>query len=139
MAGAATSRLLITAVVFHLLVLAFFKSGAFLVLTLTEMKGDDANKMESLYGLGRRDPIIAAAMFVFMLALAGVPPLSGFLSKFLVIDGIVTANAASGSVSAGGAIEWLSSVHWVFWLPFDGSKQRFVTILLSEDWAGNVL
>ena len=116
MAGAATSRLLITAVAFHLLVLAFFKSGAFLVLTLTEMKGDDANKMESLYGLGRRDPIIAAAMFVFMLALAGVPPLSGFLSKFLVIDGIVTASTASGSLSAGGAIEWLSSVHWVFWL-----------------------
>ncbi len=116
MAGAATSRLLITAVAFHLLVLAFFKSGAFLVLTLTEMKGDDANKMESLYGLGRRDPIMAAAMFVFMLALAGVPPLSGFLSKFLVIDGIVTASTASGSLSAGGAIEWLSSVHWVFWL-----------------------
>jgi len=115
MADESTNQLLITAVVFHLLVLAFFKSGAFLVLTMTEIKGDSSS-MESLHGLGRRDPIIAVAMFVFMLALAGVPPLSGFLSKFLVIDGIISASTASGSMTAAGAIDWLQSVHWVFWL-----------------------
>tara|TARA_A100000164_G_scaffold64126_2_gene52820 strand:- start:3352 stop:5145 length:1794 start_codon:yes stop_codon:yes gene_type:complete len=115
LASESVNELLITAVVFHLLVLAFFKSGAFLVLTMTEIR-DDSSSMESLYGLGRRDPIIAVAMFVFMLALAGVPPLSGFLSKFLVIDGIISASTGSGSISATGAIAWLSSVHWIFWL-----------------------
>jgi NADH-quinone oxidoreductase subunit N len=115
MADESTNQILITAVIFHLLVLAFFKSGAFLVLTMTEIKGDSSS-MESLHGLGRRDPIIAVAMFVFMLALAGVPPLSGFLSKFLVIDGIISASTGSGSMTATGAIDWLQSVHWVFWL-----------------------
>jgi len=115
MTSSSTDQLLITAVVFHLLVLAFFKSGAFLVLTLTEIK-DNSSSMESLHGLGRRDPIIAVAMFVFMLSLAGVPPLSGFLSKFLVIDGIISASTGSGSITSEGVIDWLSSVHWVFWL-----------------------
>ena len=115
MASESTTQLLITAVVFHLLVLAFFKSGAFLVLTMTEINGDSSS-MESLHGLGRRDPIIAVAMFVFMLALAGVPPLSGFLSKFLVINGIIASSTGSGALSAASAIDWLSSVHWVFWL-----------------------
>ena len=115
MASESTTQVLITAVVFHLLVLAFFKSGAFLVLTMTEINGDSSS-MESLHGLGRRDPIIAVAMFVFMLALAGVPPLSGFLSKFLVINGIIATSTGSGALSAASAIDWLSSVHWVFWL-----------------------
>jgi NADH-quinone oxidoreductase subunit N len=84
-------------------------------LTLTEIK-DNSSSMESLHGLGRRDPIIAVAMFVFMLSLAGVPPLSGFLSKFLVIDGIISASTGSGSITSEGVIDWLSSVHWVFWL-----------------------
>jgi len=115
LATQSVNELLITSVIFHLLVLAFFKSGAFLVLTMTEIR-DNSSSMESLYGLGRRDPIIAVSMFVFMLALAGVPPLSGFLSKFLVIDGIISASTGSGSISAAGAIDWLNSVHWIFWL-----------------------
>ncbi|HEU5224213.1 MAG TPA: proton-conducting transporter membrane subunit, partial [Actinomycetota bacterium] len=37
-------------------------------------------------GLSRRAPVIAVAMTVFMVSLAGIPPLAGFWAKFLVFQ-----------------------------------------------------
>ena len=87
-----------------------------MVLALLETEGDVVDT-KPLAGLARRDPIIATSMFVFMLALAGVPPLSGFMSKFLLIGGVVKMSAgdAFATISAGGG--WsLSQMHWTFWL-----------------------
>ncbi|MBT4065886.1 MAG: NADH-quinone oxidoreductase subunit N [Euryarchaeota archaeon] len=101
---------IVAAVLFHLFVLVAFKLGAFLVLGLLEMEGG-ASRLSALSGLARRDPLIGTAMFVFMLSLAGVPPLAGFMSKFLVVSGIVSASIGdlSGSVS-------FSDLHWIWWL-----------------------
>ena len=107
---------LVTAIIFHLVVLVTFKLGAFLVLALLELDGG-ASRSGSLSGLAKRDPIIAVSMFVFMLALAGVPPMAGFMSKFLLIAGVVkmAAGDASVSVAAGGG--WsIADLHWVWWL-----------------------
>ena len=115
LADSDTSALIATAVVFHLCVLVLFKMGAFLVLSMLEAEGR-GHRMEDLHGLARRDPVIAASMFVFMLSLAGVPPLSGFLSKLLMINGIVNVSAGTGSASAATAISWAQGVDPVFWL-----------------------
>ena len=69
-----------------------------------------------LYGLGSRDPIIAGSMFLFVLSLAGVPPLSGFLSKLLMINGIVSTSASTGSSSTSDIATWAESVDPSFWL-----------------------
>ena len=89
-------KLVLTAIVFHLAVLVVFKFGAFLVLSLLETEGR-SHELEDLHGLARREPLIAGSMFLFMLSLAGVPPLSGFLSKFLMINGIVNISAGTGA------------------------------------------
>jgi len=115
LADSDTSALIVTAVVFHLVVLVLFKLGAFLILSMLEAEGK-GNRMEDLHGMGRRDPVIATSMFVFMLSLAGVPPLSGFLSKLLMINGIVNVSAGSGSASASTALSWAQGVDPVFWL-----------------------
>jgi NADH-quinone oxidoreductase subunit N len=94
-----------------------FKFGAFLVLSLLETE-ERGHKLEDLHGLARREPIIAGSMFLFMLSLAGVPPLSGFLSKFLMINGIVNISAGTGASDATSVLDWLSSVEPVFWLAF---------------------
>ncbi len=107
--------LIITALIFHLTILVLFKFGAFLVLTLLENEGLSHN-MDGLKGLTRRDPVIAISMFIFMLSLAGVPPLSGFLSKLLMINGIVNVSAGTGSVSSATVLTWMTSVNVVFWL-----------------------
>ncbi len=104
---------ILAAIFFHLMVLVAIKLGAFLVLGLLEMEGG-ASRLSSLAGLGRRDPLIATSMFIFMMALAGVPPLAGFMSKFLVIGGIVKMSI--GDLAASGGIESLDSLHWVWWL-----------------------
>jgi NADH-quinone oxidoreductase subunit N len=115
LADSDTSALIVTAVVFHLVVLVLFKLGAFLILSMLEAEGK-GHRMEDLHGMGRRDPVIATSMFVFMLSLAGVPPLSGFLSKLLMINGIVNVSAGSGSASASTALSWAQGVDPVFWL-----------------------
>jgi NADH-quinone oxidoreductase subunit N len=106
----------LTALMFHLMVLVAFKLGAFLVLSVLESEGG-GSRLSSLGGLAKREPFLAVAMFIFMISLAGVPPLAGFMSKLLVIMGIV--KVALGDMSealATGSELGLSDVHWVWWL-----------------------
>ena len=105
---------IVTALVFHLVVLVCFKLGAFLVLSLLESE-QGGHTLASLGGLAKREPMLAVTMFIFMMSLAGVPPLSGFMSKFLVIMGIVKA-ALIGSTVDGTIV--FSELHWVWWLAF---------------------
>ena len=109
------NAIILTAVSFHLFALVLFKLGAFLVLALLETDGK-GHEIEHLYGLGRRDPLIAGSMFLFVLSLAGVPPLSGFLSKLLMINGIVSTSASTGSSSSVDIVSWAESVDPLFWL-----------------------
>jgi NADH-quinone oxidoreductase subunit N len=110
-------KLVLTAIVFHLAVLVVFKFGAFLVLSLLETEGR-SHELEDLHGLARREPLIAGSMFLFMISLAGVPPLSGFLSKFLMINGIVNISAGTGASDVSSVMDWITSVDPVFWLAF---------------------
>jgi NADH-quinone oxidoreductase subunit N len=52
--------------------------GAFAIILLA---GRD---LETIKGLGRRAPVLGAAMVVFLLSLAGIPPLFGFFGKALL-------------------------------------------------------
>ena len=114
-AGAAAVAVM-TAVIFHLLVLVAFKLGAFLVLSILESEGD-ASRLSSLGGLAKREPLLAVSLFIFMISLAGVPPMAGFLSKLLVIMGIVrVAVGDMGAELADGGIYALGDMHWVWWL-----------------------
>ena len=51
---------------------------------------------------------------VLMLALAGVPPLSGFLSKLMMVSGIISSTV--GDVSGASLSDAMGSLSWVFWL-----------------------
>jgi NADH-quinone oxidoreductase subunit N len=64
------------------------KSGAFLVVALTTVVkiGDNLNDYKGLY---KRMPIVAFCMMVLLLALAGIPPLGGFFSKFVLFSSAV--------------------------------------------------
>jgi NADH-quinone oxidoreductase subunit N len=105
--------MLVMAVIFHLCVLVLFKMGPFMILSSIEREGS-SHRVSGLNGLASRDPLLAASMFVFMLSLAGVPPFSGFLSKLLMINGIVSVSAGTGGAST--ILSWATSVSPVFWL-----------------------
>ena len=111
--GQATSdagEWIMAALLFHLAVLVAFKLGAFMVLTLVELEGE-ITSTKDLAGLAKRDPVIATAMFIFMLSLAGVPPLAGFMSKFLLIGGIVKMSLVDAATGVS-----MGDLHWTFWL-----------------------
>jgi NADH-quinone oxidoreductase subunit N len=66
--------------------------GAFGVVAVVEdQAGDD--KLSSFAGLSRRSPVISFCMFIFMLSLAGIPPLAGFFGKFYVFAAAIKTGA----------------------------------------------
>jgi len=113
LADGPASEMIVVAVLFHLCVLVLFKMGPFMVLSAIEREGG-SHRVAGLNGLASRDPLLAASMFVFMLSLAGVPPFSGFLSKLLMLNGIVTVSAGTGG--AESLLSWATSVDPAFWL-----------------------
>ena len=68
------------AIMFYLLTYLFANLGAFAVVIGVSnlIKSDE---IEDYNGLNRRSPFLAAAMLLFLLSLAGVPPLAGFIGK----------------------------------------------------------
>ena len=75
----------LSSTMFYLLTYAVLVSGTFAVVTLVGRTGDAAHDLGSYEGLGKRRPILALILTVFLLAQAGVPLTSGFVAKFGVI------------------------------------------------------
>ncbi len=59
----------------------FMQLGAFGALTVMTGKGAEAVRLAQYAGLAERRPILAAAMSLFLLGLAGLPGTSGFISR----------------------------------------------------------
>ena len=77
------------AVLYYLFVYMFMNFGAFAVITLLAGAEGDRDSFADLEGLGRRNPVLAVAMTIFMLSLAGFPPSVGFFGKlFLFTSGV---------------------------------------------------
>jgi len=71
------------AILFYLLAYLFANIGAFaVVIAVSHAIGSD--EIEDYNGLNRRSPFLAFAMLVFLLSLAGVPPLAGFIGKLYI-------------------------------------------------------
>jgi NADH-quinone oxidoreductase subunit N len=58
--------------------------AAFAVLALIEQQGSAS--VDSFDGLFKRNPFLALAMSIALLSLAGIPPLAGFLGKYMVFS-----------------------------------------------------
>jgi NADH-quinone oxidoreductase subunit N len=70
------------ALIFYLLVYTFATFGAFAVITSWAQEDQELQDYAELEGLGYLHPRRSIALAVFMLSLAGVPPLAGFFGKF---------------------------------------------------------
>jgi NADH-quinone oxidoreductase subunit N len=79
---------------YYLTAYAFMNLGAFAVAAAISDDGEEAADLARYRGLGYRRPWLAAAMTIFLLALAGLPPTAGFLGKILILS----SSVASGYV-----------------------------------------
>src|SRR5919108_5815990 len=81
----------LAAVLYYLFVYMFMNFGAFAVVTLLARPDGDGDTFADLEGLGRRNPVLAVAMTIFMLSLAGFPPSVGFFGKLFLFTAGVSA------------------------------------------------
>jgi NADH-quinone oxidoreductase subunit N len=81
----------VRAVLFYLLAYAFMNVGAFAVAGVIERRDEYSTTLRDYAGLGQREPLLAAAMTLFMLSLTGIPPLVGFWGKLFVFRAVVEA------------------------------------------------
>jgi NADH-quinone oxidoreductase subunit N len=92
-AAAATVPAGVSASLFYLLAYAFMVMGAFMVVQYASRLGPpdpepseigERSSLDDYRGFARRHPWAGALLAVFMLALTGIPPLSGFWAKYYV-------------------------------------------------------
>jgi NADH-quinone oxidoreductase subunit N len=84
----------VSGVLFYLFVYAFMNVGAFAVVIAAGRLGGSGETLDDVAGLARRAPGLGAAMTLFLLSLAGVPPLAGFLGKLYVFSAAIQADLA---------------------------------------------
>jgi NADH-quinone oxidoreductase subunit N len=79
------------ALLYYLMVYVFMNVGAFGVLIALGRRGEPRDRLDDLAGVGFRHPLLAFCMTVFLLSLAGVPPMAGFIGKFYLFSALVDA------------------------------------------------
>ncbi len=83
------------AVVGYLLIYAAMNLGAFGVIMAVARKTRSA-EISSFKGLFQYAPGLTVAMTVFLMSLAGIPPLAGWFAKFQVLNALLSASNTSG-------------------------------------------
>jgi NADH-quinone oxidoreductase subunit N len=85
----------VEAILFYLTAYAFMTVGAFAVLAAVgrgDAEGERGYSLQEWAGLGWRRPVLGAAMTLFLLSLAGIPPTAGFLGKYVIFKAAVGAD-----------------------------------------------
>ena len=112
----------------YMLTYLVMQSGAFAIIIYLQGKGE-GERIEDFRGLGRTRPLLAFAMMVLLLSLAGVPPLLGFFSKFYLFklameQGHVTLTVIALLTSAVAAFYYLNVVALMYFKePLDGKAE----------------
>ncbi len=91
---------------FHMVNHAIYKSCLFLCGGAVEQQ-TGTSELDELGGLGRKMPVTFAACFVAALSISGLPPLNGFVSKWMVYQGIIRMGGMGGT--------WAAAL-WPLWL-----------------------
>lgn len=72
----------VSSVIYYVLTYSLTVLGAFIVVAVVAADAGQSDSMMSFAGLSQRAPVVSLCMMVFMLSLAGIPPLAGFFGKF---------------------------------------------------------
>lgn len=107
--------------------------GAFGVIAVAG-RGGNCESLDDLAGLRTRSPLLAGCLLVFILSLAGIPPLAGFFGKFFVFAAALQVNGLGGwagwlavlaiLLSAVGLYYYLIILKQAFVAPTPGDRAR---------------
>jgi len=96
----------LTGGIFHIITHAFMKGGAFLIVAAL-CRSALGESIADYKGLSKRAPWVSFAMAVLLLSLAGIPPLAGFASKFVLFSSAIDTSLTPSN-------------NWVVWLAVAG-------------------
>jgi NADH-quinone oxidoreductase subunit N len=91
----------VAAIVFYVVTYCFMNLGAFLVVMAVAERSKGDETIHAFRGLGRRAPIVAVVMAIFLFSLTGLPPMAGFVGKFYIFSALLRA---------GGTWNWVLAV-----------------------------
>lgn len=98
----AASHVGAVAMFYYLVVYAFTNLGAFGFLAVASRRVNGEN-LDDFKGLAARAPLLSLLMSIFVLSLAGIPPLGGFFGKFYLFLAVV------GRDTKGYGLLWLAA------------------------------
>jgi NADH-quinone oxidoreductase subunit N len=91
--GGGADRMAFAAAVLYILIYGVMNLGAFAVVIALAREAPGA-LVRDFAGLGRRAPLLALAMGMFLISLAGIPPFAGFWGKFFIFQAAIFADQA---------------------------------------------
>jgi NADH-quinone oxidoreductase subunit N len=84
----------LAALLYYVITYALATLGAFAVIAVVEeQRGSD--QISSFDGLSRQAPVLSFCLAIFILSLAGIPPLAGFFGKFYLFVTVLAATPGS--------------------------------------------
>jgi NADH-quinone oxidoreductase subunit N len=82
----------LSAAIFYTAAYAFMNIGAFAVVSHLAGSGERFTSIDDYAGLGRRSPLLAFTLTIFMLSLIGIPLTGGFFAKYYVFSAALNSN-----------------------------------------------
>jgi NADH-quinone oxidoreductase subunit N len=130
----------VSAVIFYMATYGLTVVGAFGVVSVVEQSAGDA-RLSNFAGLGRREPLVGFCMMIFMLSLAGIPPLAGFFGKFYLFVAVAAGAPHLGwlwlvifaiAMSAVSLYYYLQVLKQVYVVPAPAGKPEMRTAASSK-------
>ncbi len=125
------------AAIFHALSHALFKGLFFLTISAIIYR-TGKTKFKDMGGLAEKMPFTFAMSFIAILSLAGIPPMVGFASKWLLFESIISQNhpILGGFAFFGSAIGFVYLIRYIYavWFgqrPTDLDNTKFTSIPLA--------
>jgi NADH-quinone oxidoreductase subunit N len=105
-------------------------ASVFFVLVTIEDVMDAENPFHRLTGLASRNRLLAVLLAVGLFSLAGVPPLTGFFAKYLVLATVLLAGRI-GVVLLAVAMSVVGLVYYLRWIPLLWTPGDYPSISLN--------
>ncbi|MBI4342493.1 MAG: NADH-quinone oxidoreductase subunit N [Candidatus Omnitrophica bacterium] len=114
------------ALLLYLVAYLFMNFGAFAcVVAVVNETGSES--LEAFRGLSKRAPALALSLALFLLSLAGIPPLLGFFGKFLLFQSALDASQAwlaiAGAVNSAVALYYYANlIRLMYFVPSESAR-----------------
>lgn len=124
----------LASLVYYVITYALTTLGAFGIVGIVQQQ-TGGDRLSDFAGLARRSPGLAICMMIFILSLAGIPPLAGFFGKFFIFAELLRSGApdlglvwlilVALGLSAVSLYYYLQVLKQVFVVPPDPAQAGF--------------